>query len=109
AAELAGVQAKGADGRSLLPLLGASNSPWRTDFLIEHLDIGRVPTYCAVRNNRFLWVVYETGEKELYDLRTDPYEMENRASDPSLESTRREMQTRVGDLCRPPPPGMSPP
>lgn len=109
AAELAGVPAKGAEGRSLLPLVRASNSPWRTEFLIEHLDIGRVPTYCAVRNTRFLYVVYETGEKELYDLRTDPYEMDNRASHPSLESIRRELHARVGALCRPPPPGMSPP
>jgi arylsulfatase A-like enzyme len=34
-----------------------------------------VPPYRAVRTQRYLYVEYKTGERELYDLRKDPYEL----------------------------------
>ena len=107
AARLAGAASPGAEGRSLLPLLRSQDSSWRSTFLIEHLVIARVPSYCAVRSKRFLYAYYETGEKELYDLSTDPYEMRNRASDPTLRDKRRQLHDRLVDMCRPPPPGMT--
>jgi arylsulfatase A-like enzyme len=36
-----------------------------------------VPPYRAVRTRRYLYVEYATGERELYDLRKDPYELHN--------------------------------
>jgi N-acetylglucosamine-6-sulfatase len=71
------------DGRSLLQILGGSGQgPWRTALLVE--DGGsagpnqiRMPAYAAVRTERYLYVEYRTGERELYDLREDPWELEN--------------------------------
>jgi arylsulfatase A-like enzyme len=107
-AELARVPSPGVEGRSLLPLLGGSNTSWRSDFLIEHLsDEDTVPSYCAVRNQRHLYVVYVTGEEELYDLLLDPYQMTNVATDPLMETTLQQLRIRAKELCSPPPPGFT--
>ena len=42
---------------------------------------GWPPTYQAVRTDRYLYVEYETGERELYDYHTDPYELDNLLAD----------------------------
>ncbi|HEX5851395.1 MAG TPA: sulfatase [Rubrobacter sp.] len=70
------------DGRSLAPLLGQSPPPdsdWRTAVLNEQNQKQRfhIPDYEAVRTETSTYVRWKTGERELYDLRKDPYELEN--------------------------------
>lgn len=86
------------DGRSLVPLFNKeSDLPgnWRQAVLIEHYfgsdepnqsafedeqhlnKKKAIPTYKALRTGRYLYVEYETGEKELYDLSNDPDELHN--------------------------------
>ena len=107
-AAVAGVTAPGAEGMNLLPLLENPAIPWRSDFLIEHLVANGIPTYCAVRNTRYIYIDYSTGERELYDLRMDPYELQNRAYDPAYASIEAAMRARLLQLCNPPPPGYIP-
>jgi N-acetylglucosamine-6-sulfatase len=98
------------DGSSLLPLLTNASASWRSDFLIEHLHLKQnlpPPTYCAVRSARYLYVVYDTGEQELYDLQSDPNELDNRAADPAYADALATMQERLRTLCSPPPPGLT--
>ena len=103
-AEAAGVGLPGADGASLLPLLRGETVPWRTALLIEHVRATNpVPTYCAVRTAHELFVRYETGERELYDLRTDPGELDNLAGRRPVLQAR--VETILHGLCDPPPPG----
>jgi arylsulfatase A-like enzyme len=106
---LSGIGARAMDGRSLVPLLdeGGGGAPWRLDFLIENLRFDRggkdvVPTYCAVRSRRALYVAYRGGFEELYDLDRDPFQMRNVAGQnlPILDA----MRARVAELCDPPPP-----
>jgi N-acetylglucosamine-6-sulfatase len=107
-AALAGAPRPHVDGRSLLPLLEGSTA-WRHDFLIEHeFDPRgtRIPSYCAVRTTHQLFVAYGTGEREFYDLRSDPFELENRADDPATFRAREVLRQRVHALCDPPPPHM---
>lgn len=108
-AQLAGVTLPAAEGRSLVRLLrGREPTAWRTDFLVEHVDGGsgwRVPTYCAVRNTRFKYVLYGTLEEELYDLKVDPHELRNLAGSPEARALQRRMLARLDSLCRPRPPG----
>jgi len=112
-AELTGAAAGGAEGQSLVPLLSGGNEvPWRSDFLIEHLQGGlalasTVPTYCGVRSKDFAYTVYDTGERELYDLRNDPYQLQNRSADPAFEGIVATLHERLRQLCDPPPPGFS--
>ena len=87
------------DGRSLSPLLSARPpAVWRTAFLVEHRRSKEeyayariIPDYDAVSTANHLYVEYETGEKELYNLSKDPYELTNRyaSADPALRSDLR--------------------
>lgn len=92
-ADLAGLPAPASvDGRSFAPLLDgrSENDPatWRTAFEVRHwVDPSKdrtpywaskpIPPYRAVRTQRYMYVEYQTGEHELYDLRKDPYELHN--------------------------------
>jgi arylsulfatase A-like enzyme len=106
-AEVSGAGRPTVDGRSLVPLLRSPDAPWRHDFLIEHMrGTNDVPTYCGVRNERYVYVRYSTGEQELYDLRRDPYELTNMAGDPGMATTRDALRRRLAVLCDPPPPGL---
>jgi arylsulfatase A-like enzyme len=106
-AALAGVSAPGADGRNLLPLLRSRSAAWRSDFLIEHLQEGSKipPTYCAIRSNGYAYVHYfDSLENELYDVKQDPYELDNIAGDPAAAPVVAQMQARLQELCNPTPP-----
>jgi N-acetylglucosamine-6-sulfatase len=105
-ADLAGVPASGADGSSLVPLLSATNPRWRTIALFEHSPGGSdtIPSYCAVRNLRYSYARYGTTERELYDLKKDPYELQNVVTDPSYSSLVQRLQAKLHKLCQPPPP-----
>jgi N-acetylglucosamine-6-sulfatase len=99
------------DGRSLAPLLvpdPPADSAWRTAILNERHQKkpSHVPEYEAVRTATHTYVQWETGERELYDLRKDPYELDNvyKSADPALIAR---MKTRVkmlrdckGTTCR---------
>ena len=83
--ELAGVAVPGTmQGRSLVPLLKGERPAWRNSFLIEYYSDKVFPRmsqmgYKAVRNERWKYIHYLEleGMDELYDLKTDPYEMKN--------------------------------
>jgi N-acetylglucosamine-6-sulfatase len=89
-AELAGATpGNDVDGRSLIPLLDGSAGTWRTSLLLEQQDPtsgGNTPPFWAVRTAEWKYVELETGEKELYDLARDPYEMDNVVTDPGNAS-----------------------
>jgi N-acetylglucosamine-6-sulfatase len=83
------------DGRSLLPLLHDElPSDWRSAILVEHRgpDLHRSDpdfqrpvsgdpnSYEAMRTHDFLYVEYADGEREYYDLRSDPFELDNLAA-----------------------------
>ncbi len=101
-AEIAGASAPGfVDGRSLVPLLsGTPPAQWRQSVLIERYsaggdrgsrrDRGGIPTLHALRTRDLTYVEYATGERELYDLRRDPYQLQN--------SVQRAGQELVGQL-----------
>ncbi|MFB4282405.1 sulfatase [Nonomuraea sp. MTCD27] len=95
-AELGGATAAPfAEGRSLVPLLkGTPPGDWRKQVLIEFSRPADpssaaqtpVPAYQALRTDQYTYVRYETGERQLYDLHADPYQLRNLAeyADPAL-------------------------
>ena len=89
------------DGRSLIPVLGSETpSSWRTALLNErHAGASRepVPDHDAIITEDYTYVEYETGEKELYYLNADPYQLESihETADPALVA---ELSTRLGAL-----------
>jgi N-acetylglucosamine-6-sulfatase len=104
-----------AEGRSLVPLLrGKTPAPWRKNVLVEfnrptNASSGAqtpVPAYQALRTDRYTYVRYETGEKQLYDLSADPYQLTNLAATADakliagLEARLTGMATCSGAACR---------
>jgi arylsulfatase A-like enzyme len=78
-------------GESLVPLLEATNpnaAQWEDVVLLSNL---RSPRYWGLRTPDWKYVEYASGERELYDLRDDPYEMENRAWDANYAVERAEL------------------
>jgi N-acetylglucosamine-6-sulfatase len=62
------------------------------------LDRRFIPSWQAIRTAEYTYVEYETGEKELYDLTADPYQLENLAGTrPELDA---ELSTRLSKLKR---------
>jgi N-acetylglucosamine-6-sulfatase len=91
-AELAGVVPDTlVNGRSVAPLLDDTAASWRTVFLNEHWN-GKIPDNGLVKGkvNGTTWkyVEYVTGERELYGLDPDPYELSNRWNDPTCATEK---------------------
>ena len=107
--ELAGAPVPGSvDGRSLVALMHGRPAPgWRKEILVEHhgrvLDpgdpdlptqgSGNPPSYEAIRTRRSLYVEYDTGEREYYDLRRDPFELSNVVAQLTPAHAQRLQQT----------------
>jgi N-acetylglucosamine-6-sulfatase len=62
------------DGRSLVPLLEGTSTSWRRWLLFEHF-LSDHP-YVGIRTaGGESYIEYESGEKEYYDLRVDPWQL----------------------------------
>jgi N-acetylglucosamine-6-sulfatase len=124
-AEIAGADVPDfVDGRSFLSLLQAPGQPWREAFLIERRrfeeqlvrqsrftgltpeELDRAATFNGIRARDTLYVEYGSGERELYDLRADPFQLDNviRKTDPALVATFSErleaLASCAADACR---------
>jgi len=121
--ELGGTPAPAdADGRSLVPFLRGQPAPadWRTAALVEHRGAvtspedpdfpargsGNPPTYEALRTEDSLYVEYADGQREFYDRRVDPEELDNlweelpEARRARLAAAVAAMRTCTGVGCR---------
>lgn len=78
----------GQDGQSMLPLVYGIDEDWREGVLL-HFAGGSafrdrpgekkgVTGYWGIRTPDLKYLEYLTGEREFYDLRRDPYELDNR-------------------------------
>jgi len=121
-AELGGLDGFEADGRSLAPLMrGEEPLSWRSAILLEAFLDGKSASgegegdegsrtdqtaFQAVRTETHKYVEHENGEKELYDLANDPYELENvyETTDPALvedlKARLEALRDCSGDGCR---------
>jgi N-acetylglucosamine-6-sulfatase len=73
------------NGKDLLPLLQNPATAWRTELLIEHFGESFATSTPAkrsygVRTSRYLYNEYDNGNRELYDLVTDPLQLTSVAS-----------------------------
>ena len=88
------------DGMSLLPIM-RSKRDWpgrgmdlETYFTPDPLEDPEDPplNYQGVRTDRYLYANYGTGEQELYDLRNDPFELQNAVNNPAYTQVKASMQ-----------------
>ena len=106
--DLAGIQTpEYVDGRSLRPLLEGTAAAWRTAFLIESNAPeypNQPPFYGLVTSGQRKYVEHDDGFRELYDLRTGPYEGQNlydRSAPPTgLAKRLQALKGCAGPTCR---------
>jgi N-acetylglucosamine-6-sulfatase len=92
------------DGRSLLPLIEEKRFEPGRAILIEGFNNADTSDpdavdirYSAVRTNRYVYA--ETGaEQELYDLLSDPFELQSRHNDPSLAEVEADLDALLARL-----------
>jgi N-acetylglucosamine-6-sulfatase len=77
------------DGRSLLPIARDRLLFWGRDLLLE------TPTYTAIRTPRWKYAEHVSGDKELYDLLTDPDELVSHHNDPRYAGIRSALAERL--------------
>jgi N-acetylglucosamine-6-sulfatase len=95
------------DGMSLLPIM-RSKRDWpgrgmdlETYFTPDPLEDPEDPplNYQGVRTDRYLYANYGTGEQELYDLRNDPFELQNAVNNPAYAQVKTSLQRLLGGLA----------
>ena len=55
--------------------------------------------YQGVRTDRYLYANYGTGEQELYDLRNDPFELQNAVQQSRVCAGQASLQQLLGGLA----------
>ena len=66
--------------------------------MLVELDTPR--TYQAIRGRRHVYSELRTGERELYDLRVDPFELRNVAGSASYAAAQQVLRARLSQLSR---------
>jgi arylsulfatase A-like enzyme len=86
-AAMAGVETPEVDGRSLLPVIRGrvSENAWREAVLLENFWANSVSLvqrdlYALQTRTGTVYVQWSSGERELYDLANDPYQLTNLAA-----------------------------
>jgi N-acetylglucosamine-6-sulfatase len=96
------------DGRSLEPVLHGGVTTWRSAVLLE-ASANYSPPYRGIRtvntatDPKRKYVEYKDGQRELYDLVADPYELTNvynsTAPPSNLVSRLKALKTCAGNTC----------
>ena len=112
-ADLAGAEpADPIDGRSMRALLGAPARHLGNAVVLESWPVLTDPAgrmlYEGILTERYRYTEHINGERELYDLQSDPDELDSRHDDPAytrveiaLARLRSDMRRCVGHACRP--------
>ena len=95
------------DGVSLLPIMRRKlDWPGRgldleTYFTPDTTEDPEDPplNYRGVRTDRYLYAQYGTGEQELYDLRSDPFELQNASANPAYAAVKGSLQRLLAGLA----------
>lgn len=102
--ELAGLSIPGEmQGRSLVPLLkGITPDDWRKSIYYHYYEYPgehMVQKHNGVRTDRYKLInYYELGEKELFDLETDPREMKSVYNDPKYAEIQIRLENELAQL-----------
>jgi N-acetylglucosamine-6-sulfatase len=99
-AEIAGVSPPTpTDGSSLVGLLTGAASSLERPILLRHVKYPRVaPSFWGLRTERWTYVTYESGERELYDNGADPRQLHNLAGDAAQAGTVDELEATLEQL-----------
>jgi arylsulfatase A-like enzyme len=95
--DLCGVpKPKHVEGATLTPLLRDPRAAWKEPAITTFRRNNH-----AIRTERWRYIRYADGGEELYDHDADPYEWKNRANDPALADTKRELAKWLPTVNKP--------
>ena len=91
------------DGSSFFPILKGESTEWRSYLLYEYLwerNYPQTPTMHALRGDRYKYIRYHGiwDKDELYDLKTDPQELQNLIREENHQDRIRHMNQALFDL-----------
>ena len=90
------------NGKSLIPIITNTAISWTEDVFIEvHTNPSR--TFDGIRVPGWTYAEYANGDKELYDLNADPYQLENKANQLAHQAIQADLAQRMRALKVPPP------
>jgi N-acetylglucosamine-6-sulfatase len=84
------------DGASLLRLWRDGGLELGRDLLIDNTP--GAGHFDAIRSRNFLYAEYQNGDRELYDLQKDPYELQSQHANPAYEQVRNALALRLHNL-----------
>jgi arylsulfatase A-like enzyme len=97
------------DGRSILPLLKNEPVAWRNSVLIEQPIWNK---YFMIRSPGWYYAEYATGEKEMYDMVADPYQLQSIANQPAYQAQQallaQQLHAILDGVAPPPTPANTP-
>jgi N-acetylglucosamine-6-sulfatase len=82
------------DGRSLIPVANRPSITRGRQLLIEE------PGFKAIRTKRYMYAEHRTGERELYDLKKDPFERRSRHNALAYAVVKARLAARLLKLRR---------
>jgi N-acetylglucosamine-6-sulfatase len=84
------------DGTSLLPLWRDGGKEIGRDLLVDNMP---GPTHFdAIRSRNFTYAEHGNGDRELYDLQKDPYELQSEHANPAYDVIKASLATRLHNL-----------
>jgi arylsulfatase A-like enzyme len=87
------------DGRSIIRLLHDESIPWRTGLLLRSDDTaGDALRFWGLVTDRWKYVELEKGQRELYDLSVDPYELDNLSGKSAYASVMTSLAAELAAL-----------
>jgi hypothetical protein len=86
------------DGRSLIPVAQRPGIEQGRELLIENEVYYQQPSFNAIRTQRYMYAEHATGEKELYDVQKDPFELQSRHNAAAYASVRSALANRLRQL-----------
>jgi N-acetylglucosamine-6-sulfatase len=90
------------DGRSLIPVAQNPGIEQGRELLVEQptdlQTFPNLPSFEAIRTARYMYAEHGTGEKELYDLKNDPFELQSRHDDLAYVSVEAQLAVRLNEL-----------
>ncbi len=84
------------DGRSLLPVAADPSSGASRELLLQS-RLANIKSD-GLLSGRWKYIEHDTGERELYDLQADPWELENQADNPAFAATRAQLAARLAQI-----------
>jgi N-acetylglucosamine-6-sulfatase len=84
------------DGRSLVREAADPNLGMTRDLLFES-ELGTMHSD-GLLSGQWKYIEHDTGERELYDLQADPWELNNQAANPAYAAIRNQLAARLGQL-----------